>query len=246
MRKYLWAALCVFATCAAYADTFDVSVNYNGTTRVYISGYDSTGYYTYNGGVYGQEGWDFGYFGRSYPTVLRVFDRSGIADEICCNPYEVESKGFDANVCEGIAQTEEYIIFDSIGSDTFGSVQSAMDSGSPDFYICTPQGWTGAQQGEGCRQENLYTLFDRCGSIIVHLDSNYIQSCDFSTCGCEVGFYGPRGLTNCRRCSDATGNPAATSRINENYDISGCYLPPGVSGSDASGSYTIVSDCYYN
>ncbi|MDR0726846.1 MAG: hypothetical protein LBF37_02165 [Rickettsiales bacterium] len=60
---------------------------------------------------------------------------------------------------------------------------------------------------------------------------------------CAEGYYGSssNGTSGCTSCPTATG---ATSVAGDNSAITQCYTPAGT-GSDSTGSYSIIDKCYY-
>lgn len=65
---------------------------------------------------------------------------------------------------------------------------------------------------------------------------------NFSVFVCLQGYY--KNGDTCSRCP-GFGSTNGTTAGNGADSITDCYLPAGTSGSDATGSFTYTSDCYY-
>lgn len=73
------------------------------------------------------------------------------------------------------------------------------------------------------------------------------NECDSSTAyRCAAGYYGTtvNGTTGCTQCP-SSGGIYGTSAPGST-DITSCYIPYGTTDSDANGTFTYTSNCYYS
>lgn len=122
-------------------------------------------------------------------------------------------------------------------------VSVSYDASCTDNNVCRCSGTTETELSGGVIEIKTKTKKQMCSSSYVAS----VSCTTNTTYKCARGYYGSPTEFNkkCTRCPSSDGIYGTTTSSGATK-ITDCYLPAQSTATDASGSYTYTSDCYYS